>query len=114
MRLPCLRAGRIAGRANVSGVGRGWLCKGDGSYGGGAQVAHGHGGRRAGAFIGPVHKMAAELDGKIELVAGAFSQSAERSRQAGERFGIDPARAYADYEEMLEAERQRADGSTLW
>ncbi len=27
-----------------------------------------------GAFIGPVHKMAAELDGKIELVAGAFSQ----------------------------------------
>jgi predicted dehydrogenase len=37
-----------------------------------------------GAFIGPVHKMAAELDGKIELVAGAFSQSAERSRAAGE------------------------------
>ena len=37
-----------------------------------------------GAFIGPVHKMAAELDGKIELVAGAFSQSAERSKLAGE------------------------------
>ena len=36
-----------------------------------------------GAFIGPVHRMAAELDGKIELVAGAFSQSAERSREAG-------------------------------
>ena len=27
-----------------------------------------------GAFIGPVHRIAAELDGKIELVAGAFSQ----------------------------------------
>jgi predicted dehydrogenase len=53
--------------------------------------------------------MAAELDGKIELVAGAFSQSAERSRAAGESFGIDPARAYASYEEMLRAERQRAD-----
>ena len=63
-----------------------------------------------GAFIGPVHKMAAELDGKIELVAGAFSQSAERSRVAGESFGIDPARAYASYEAMFEAEKRRDDG----
>lgn len=63
-----------------------------------------------GAFIGPVHKMAAELDGRIELVAGAFSQSAERSRAAGISFGIDPSRAYADYREMLEAERSRKDG----
>ena len=49
-----------------------------------------------GAFIGPVHRIAAELDGKIELVAGAFSQSPERSRIAGESFRIDPARAYAE------------------
>jgi predicted dehydrogenase len=63
-----------------------------------------------GAFIGPVHKMAAELDGKIELVAGAFSQSAERSRGAGVGFGIDPGRAYADYREMIGAERERKDG----
>ena len=63
-----------------------------------------------GAFIGPVHKMAAELDGKIELVAGAFSQSAERSRTAGGSFGIDPARAYASYAEMIEAESRRDDG----
>ena len=56
-----------------------------------------------GAFIGPVHKMAAELDGKIELVAGAFSHSPERSREAGVGFGIDPARAYASYGEMMEA-----------
>jgi hypothetical protein len=63
-----------------------------------------------GAFIGPVHRIAAELDGKIELVAGAFSQSAERSREAGESFRIDPARAYADYRQMIEAERKRADG----
>jgi len=63
-----------------------------------------------GAFIGPVHRMAAELDGKIELVAGAFSQSAERSRAAGEGFRIDPARAYASYGEMIEAERRREDG----
>lgn len=62
-----------------------------------------------GAFIGPVHRMAAELDGKIELVAGAFSQSAEKSREAGEMYKIDAARAYADYKTMLEAERKRAD-----
>lgn len=63
-----------------------------------------------GAFIGPVHKMAAELDCKIELVAGAFSQSADRSRAAGISFGIDPARAYASYQKMIDAESRRADG----
>lgn len=62
-----------------------------------------------GAFIGPVHKMAAELDGRIELVAGSFSQSAERSRTAGESFKIDPARAYTGYKEMLAAELARPD-----
>jgi len=62
-----------------------------------------------GAFIGPVHRMAAELDGAIELVAGAFSQTAERSRAAGESYRIDPSRAYADYRQMIEAERQRPD-----
>jgi predicted dehydrogenase len=62
-----------------------------------------------GAFIGPVHRIAAELDGKIELVAGAFSQSPERSHIAGESFRIDPARAYPSYKEMMEAERRRTD-----
>jgi len=62
-----------------------------------------------GAFIGPVHRIAAELDGKIELVAGAFSQSPEKSRQAGESFKLDPARAYATYQEMMTAERSRPD-----
>ena len=62
-----------------------------------------------GAFIGPVHKIAAELDGKIEMVAGAFSQSAERSRAAGAGFAIDPARAYSSYDAMFEAEKQRED-----
>jgi len=62
-----------------------------------------------GAFIGPVHRIAAELDGKIELVAGAFSQSAERSQAAGEAYKIDSERAYADYKTMLESERKRRD-----
>jgi predicted dehydrogenase len=62
------------------------------------------------AFIGPVHRIAAELDGRIELVAGAFSQSAERSREAGARFHVDPDRAYPDYRQMIDAERKRPDG----
>ena len=62
-----------------------------------------------GAFIGPVHRMAAELDGRIELVAGAFSQLPERSRVAGESYRIDPARAYGSYEEMFAKEKLRPD-----
>ena len=63
-----------------------------------------------GAFIGPVHRIAAELDGKIELVAGAFSQSADKSREAAGMYRIDPARAYASYQEMIDAERKCPDG----
>ena len=63
----------------------------------------------AGSFIGPVHRMAAELDGGIELVAGAFSQDAARSRQAGVTYGISAERAYANYEAMMVEERKRAD-----
>lgn len=63
-----------------------------------------------GAFIGPVHRIAAELDGRIELVAGAFSSSAEKSRSAASSYRIDPARAYASYAEMIAREKQRPDG----
>lgn len=63
----------------------------------------------AGAFIGPVHRIAAELDGKIRLVAGAFSSSPERSKQAGKSYGIEPERAYGSYDEMFAAETLRTD-----
>jgi predicted dehydrogenase len=63
-----------------------------------------------GAFIGPVHRIAAELDREIELVAGAFSSDAARSRAAGETYRIDPERAYPDVAAMLSAEAARADG----
>ncbi|MGA7856467.1 MAG: Gfo/Idh/MocA family oxidoreductase [Terracidiphilus sp.] len=62
-----------------------------------------------GAFIGPVHRIAAELDGKIELVAGAFSQSPERAKLAGVSYRVDPDRSYATFQEMMEAERRRPD-----
>ena len=63
----------------------------------------------AGSFIGPVHRMAAELDGAIELVAGAFSQDPERSRQAGVTYRISPDRAYTNYQEMMDRESKRKD-----
>jgi predicted dehydrogenase len=57
-----------------------------------------------GAFIGGVHRMAANLDGKIELVAGCFSSDPEKSRLSGEELFVDPARVYSSYEEMAKAE----------
>lgn len=63
-----------------------------------------------GAFIGPVHRIAAELDGEIALVAGAFSSDGARSRQAGETYRIDPTRAYPSVEALLAGEGARADG----
>jgi predicted dehydrogenase len=62
-----------------------------------------------GAFIGPIHRLAAELDREIELVAGAFSSDAARSRQAGETYRIDPERAYGDVAALLRLERARPD-----
>jgi len=60
-----------------------------------------------GAFIGEVHRMASRLDGQIELVAGAFSSDAEKSRLSGQDLFLDPDRVYASYEEMAEREAAR-------
>ncbi len=57
-----------------------------------------------GAFIGAVHRAAASLDGEIELVAGAFSSDAKRSKASGKELHIDPARCYGSYQEMAQAE----------
>ena len=57
-----------------------------------------------GAFIGAVHRMAAALDGKIELVCGAFSSNPEKSKASGEEFFLDPSRVYPDFNTMIETE----------
>ena len=57
-----------------------------------------------GAFIGGVHRMAAALDGKIELVAGAFSSSPEKSKLSGEELMLDPSRVYVSYQDMATQE----------
>ncbi len=56
------------------------------------------------AFIGRVHAVAAQLDRRAELVAGALSSDPERSRAAADSFGIAPERAYGSYDELLRAE----------
>jgi predicted dehydrogenase len=57
-----------------------------------------------GAFIGGVHRIAAAMDGRAELVAGAFSSDEMRSRASGADFFLDPARVYGSYDEMATAE----------
>ncbi len=57
-----------------------------------------------GAFIGAVHRMAAALDGEIELVCGAFSSDAERSARSGAALHLPQDRVYADYRAMFTAE----------
>ncbi|MEO6059120.1 MAG: Gfo/Idh/MocA family oxidoreductase, partial [Candidatus Limnocylindria bacterium] len=66
-----------------------------------------------GSFIGAMHRTAARLDGRYELVAGVVSTDPARSRKAAAGMGIDPSRAYADAIAMLDAESQRADGAEV-
>ena len=63
-----------------------------------------------GAFIAEVHRIAARLDNRYELVAGAFSSDSERARQSAASLGIAPERAYDDFSEMAEKEGAREDG----
>ena len=62
------------------------------------------------AFIGGVHRMAARLDGRFELVAGALSSTAEKSQASGAALGLDPERTYDDFTAMAIAEAARDDG----
>jgi len=57
-----------------------------------------------GAFIGAVHRKAAALDGEMELVAGAFSASPEKSKQQGTELFLNPNRVYGSFQEMAEKE----------
>ena len=59
-----------------------------------------------GAFIGAVHRMAAALDGEMELVCGAFSSNPERSKLSGADLYLDPNRVYGSYQEMIDQERK--------
>jgi predicted dehydrogenase len=57
-----------------------------------------------GAFIGAIHRMAARLDGEIELVCGAFSRDPEKSLEAGKALYLPASRCYENYSVMMESE----------
>jgi len=57
-----------------------------------------------GAFIGGVHRIAAALDGQIELVCGALSSNPDKAARSGAALYLPPDRVYADYREMMQRE----------
>lgn len=63
-----------------------------------------------GAFIGGVHRLAARMDDRYELVAGALSSDPERARASAVDLHISPDRAYGTFADMAKAEAARDDG----
>jgi predicted dehydrogenase len=82
--------------------------KGDGRLGRRLRLGMVGGGQ--GAFIGAVHRIAARLDDRYELVAGALSSDPERARASAAELRIAPERAYPSFEEMAQQEAARDDG----
>lgn len=66
-----------------------------------------------GSFIGRIHYMAANLDGQIELVCGAFSSDPEKSKVTGAEYFLDPGRVYGSYREMIAAEAKLPVGDRM-
>lgn len=65
------------------------------------------------AFIGDVHRKAACLDGGVELVAGCFSQSADKSKSMAPVLYLDPNRCYPGYQEMIDSEKRLPEGERI-
>lgn len=59
------------------------------------------------AFIGAIHRIAANMDGQIELVCGALSMHPEVAQESGRMLFLSPDRIYNNYEDMFKAEAQR-------
>ena len=68
------------------------------------KIRYGMVGGGRGAFIGAVHRIAANIDGQIELVAGAFSSDPEKSKDSGADFFLSPDRVYGSYQELVTKE----------
>jgi predicted dehydrogenase len=63
-----------------------------------------------GSFIGAMHRQAARLDDRYEIVTGILSSDPAKSRKAGLELGLAPDRLYSNVHEMLDAEAARKDG----
>ena len=66
-----------------------------------------------GAFIGGVHRIAAAIDGEIDLVCGAFSSKPEKSKASGADLYLPPNRVYESYQEMIEKEKELPEGERM-
>ena len=66
-----------------------------------------------GSFIGAVHRIAANIDGQIELVCGCFSSNPEKSRETGEALFLSPERIYDSWQEMIEKEALLPEGERM-
>ena len=66
-----------------------------------------------GAFIGAVHRMAAAIDGEIELVCGAFSSNPKKSKLSGQDLYLPADRVYGSYEEMIKKEKALPEGERM-
>jgi predicted dehydrogenase len=66
-----------------------------------------------GAFIGAVHRIAAGIDGQVELVCGAFSSDPQRSRESGADFFLPAERCYGTFEEMMTKEAALPAGERM-
>ena len=65
------------------------------------------------AFIGAVHRRAALLDGGVELVAGCFSSTPEKSKASGKDLYLPDNRVYGTYQEMIAAEKKLPEGERI-
>lgn len=63
-----------------------------------------------GAFVGSIHRIAARLDDRYELLAGALSSEPKRAADSAAELGIDPRRAYTSFEEMAKKEGKLKHG----
>ena len=66
-----------------------------------------------GSFIGSMHRTAARIDDRYDLVAGALSSDPERSILAAREIGIDEDRAYGDAFDLFDGETERSDGADV-
>src|SRR5438552_3616797 len=66
-----------------------------------------------GSFIGRVHSIAAVMDHRAALVAGALSSDPAKARASAEDYGIHPQRAYGSYKEMLDGEKKLPEGERI-
>ena len=63
-----------------------------------------------GSFIGEVHRIAARLDDRYELLAGALSADAKTAQASAHNLNLDKKRSYSSFETMAKVESALEDG----